>query len=107
MSRNIAPKLLLLTNHSVPATGHHRGNRTMRLVIATALGSTKDARDTLLERGSRYVALCPDLVEPQNYALHAKDGLAAELRGGRNPDWLEPVETAQGTSFQLWRITPE
>jgi len=104
---DIAPKLLFLTHHSVPATGHHRGNGTMRLVIATALGSSDDARAALLERGSRYVAICPDLVEPQNYAFHAKDGFAADLREGRTPDWLQPVATAENTSFKLWRVLPE
>ncbi|MEO1487878.1 MAG: hypothetical protein AAFR88_00360 [Pseudomonadota bacterium] len=103
---DIAPKLLLVSHHSVPATGHHRGNETMRLVIATSLGSTAEARATLSARGSRYLALCPGLVEPRNYALHAPAGFAADLLNDRVPEWLEPIETAEGTSFKLWRIAP-
>ena len=79
----------------------------MRMVIATALGSSEDARATMSERGSRYLALCPDLVEPRNYASAAPQGFAADLREGREPEWLEPIETAEGTSFKLWRIDPE
>ena len=104
---DIAPKLLLVSHHSVLATGHHRGNETMRLVIATALGSSQEARQSLQSRASRYVALCPDLVEPKNYALSAPESFAADLLGGRVPDWLEPIDTAEGTSFRLWRIKPE
>lgn len=103
---DIAPKLLFVSHHSVPATGHHRGNDTMRLVISTALGSTEDAQVTLQSRGSRYFALCPDLTEPTNYAFNAPDSFAADLLTERPPDWMEPIKTAQGTSFKLWRIKP-
>ena len=103
-SLDIAPKLLLTSHHSVPATGHHRGNETMKLVIETSLGSSEEARETLIARGSQYVALCPDLAEPGIYAEAAPAGFTADLMEGRAPDWLEPVPTAQDTSFKLWRI---
>ncbi|MEL6706917.1 MAG: hypothetical protein AAFP79_01445 [Pseudomonadota bacterium] len=104
MPLDIAPRLLLFSHHSVPATGHHRGNDTMRLVIATHLGSAEEARVALQERGSKYYALCPDLVEPNNYAWHSPDSFAADLIADRAPDWLEPISTAEGTTFKLWRI---
>ena len=89
---------------SVPATGHHRGDKAMATVIATSLGSTSSARETLDRRGSLYVALCPNLSEPGNYIHAAPEGFMADLVEGRAPAWLEPVETAQDTSFKLWRI---
>lgn len=101
---DIGPKLLLLTDHSVPATGHHRGNTAMRSVIETALGSADDARAALDERGSFYVALCPNLVEPRNYEAAAPEGFMADLLTGREPDWLTPIETAPDTTFKLWRV---
>ncbi|MEM1197493.1 MAG: hypothetical protein AAGH57_15430, partial [Pseudomonadota bacterium] len=96
--------LLLVSHHSVPATSHHRGNAGMRTVIAAALGSSEAARDTLKARGSLYVALCPGLAEPRNYAHSAPGGFADDLLQGRAPNWLEPIETAPGTSFKLWRV---
>lgn len=104
---DIAPQLLLVSHHWVPATAHHRGDQTIRLVIATSLGPSEAARATLRERGSRYVALCPGLFEPRNYAASASDGFAADLLEGRAPAWLEPIPTAAGTSLRLWRIRPE
>ena len=101
---DISPKILLVSHHSVPATGHHRGNAVMREVIATSIGSSADARQTLAARGSRYVALCPALSEPRNYAAAAPQGFVADLLEGRAPAWLEPVETAEGTSLKLWRV---
>lgn len=104
---DIAPKLLLVSHHSVPATSHHRGNAGMRTVIAAALGSSEAARDTLKARGSLYMALCPGLAEPRNYAHSAPGGFADDLLQGRAPNWLEPIETAPGTSFKLWRVAED
>ncbi|MDJ0978355.1 MAG: hypothetical protein QNI87_07445 [Erythrobacter sp.] len=104
---DIAPTVLLVSHHSVQATGHHRGNEAMREVIDTVLGSSAAARAKLTERGSQYLAVCPDLIEPSNYKESAPDGFMADLLDGREPDWLEPIATAEGTSFKLWRIKPE
>ncbi|MEE4288955.1 MAG: hypothetical protein V2J14_06265 [Erythrobacter sp.] len=104
---DIAPQLLLVSHHTVPATGHHRGNAGMASVIGTMLGSSQAARSRLTARGSDYLALCPGLIEPQNYAGAAPQGFAADLLKGREPDWLEPVATAEGTSLKLWRVRPE
>lgn len=101
---DIAPKLLLVSHHSVPATGHHRGDKSMATVIATSLGSTQAARETFDRRGSKYVALCPNLSEPGNYVHAAPEGFVAALVQDRAPDWLEPIQPADGTSFRLWRI---
>ncbi|MEO0589273.1 MAG: hypothetical protein AAFZ11_01800 [Pseudomonadota bacterium] len=101
---DIAPKLLLVSHHSVIATSHHRGDAGMRVMIATALGSSAEARETLSLRQSRYVALCPGLTEANNYARTAKDGFVADLQNGRVPDWLEPIPMAEGTSLKLWLV---
>ena len=104
---DISPKLLLVSDHTVPATGHHRGNQTMKVVIETALGSSAAAQATLTKRGSRYVALCPNLTEPGNYKGASPNGFMADLLNGNVPDWLEPIPVAEGTSLKLWRVKPE
>ncbi|MEM6857029.1 MAG: hypothetical protein AAF559_04085 [Pseudomonadota bacterium] len=101
---DISPKLLLVSNHTVIATSHHRGDAGMRVMIATALSSSAEASETLEARQTRYVALCPGLSEANNYAREAEDGFVADLQEGRMPEWLEPVPTAEGTSFKLWRV---
>lgn len=104
---DIAPSLILSSHHSVVATGHHRGNEAMRLVIATSLGSSMDAEVSLRQRDTSYLALCPNLVEPRNYARLAPDGFMADLLDGREPDWLAPIPVANGSTLRLWRIKPE
>jgi len=104
---DIAPQLLLDTPHSVIATGHHRGNQAMKLVIETALAPADEAEAMLRARGTRYIALCPDLGEPGIYASTAPAGFMAQLVGGNAPLWLEPISLDTDASFRIWRIRPD
>lgn len=101
---DIGPQLLLDTQHSVIATGHHRGGPGMKVVIETFTGSAGAAHQTALERGSLYLAVCPGLAEAHYYRTAAPDGFMAQLTAGEVPDWLEPVEIPGEGSMQIWRI---
>jgi len=101
---DIAPELLLVSDHSVIATGHHRGDASMRVLIETAIGTTQDARRALSERGSAYVALCPTLGEARTYARMSPDGFVAQLVADEAPGWLDPIPLADGNGLKLWRI---
>lgn len=104
---DIAPELLLTTDHTVIATGHHRGNAGMRVLMETALGSPDEAKAALAKRGTAYVALCPALGEARMYAKIAPEGFVADLIDGDAPGWLEPVALDQGNGLKVWRIRPE
>ncbi len=101
---DISPRLLLETHHSVVATGHHRGEESMVVVIETLTGSTQSAKGVLQTRGSRYVALCPDLHEVALYSYARPDGFAADLMSGQTPDWLEPIELESESGLKAWRV---
>jgi len=104
---DIAPELLLVSDHTVLATGHHRGDAAMKVLIETALGSPEDARETLTTRGTAYVAMCPSLNEPRTYAQMAPQGFAAQLADGQEPHWLELVTMPEEAGLKLWRVRPE
>lgn len=104
---DIAPELLLVSDHTVVATGHHRGHEAMKVLIETALAPEPQAHATLAARGTRYVALCPSLAEARMYAKIAPDGFVAALVKGETPDWLDPVTLEGQSGLQLWRIKPQ
>lgn len=104
---DIAPELLLVSEHSVVATGHHRGHKAMKVLIETAIGTPDEAFETLSKRGSAYVALCPALYEAQTYAAIQPDGFVPQLAKGNVPDWLEPVAMPEGNGLKLWRVKQE
>ena len=101
---DIAPELLLVSDHTVIATGHHRGDAGMKILIETALASAPAAKETLQGRGTAYVALCPDLGEARLYSGVAPDGFIAQLAKGNAPDWLAPITLDPDSKMQLWRI---
>ncbi|MEM7779622.1 MAG: hypothetical protein AAF697_04410 [Pseudomonadota bacterium] len=104
---DIAPELLLVSDHTVLATGHHRGHRAMKVLIETAIGTPQEARRTLAERGATYVALCPSLGEARLYSKIAPEGFVAGLVAGDVPEWLEPIEHEVRSGVMLWQIKPE
>lgn len=104
---DIAPELLLVSDHSVLATGHHRGHASMRVLIVTALASPAKAGQTLRARGIAYVAVCPSKAEVRMYARIAPDGFAAILMSGSAPEWLEPIDAGAGNGLKLWRVRPQ
>lgn len=100
---DIAPELLLHTRHSVIATGHHRGQAGIKATIELFTAPPEKARVMLARRGTAYLALCPDLMETGIYAARNPKGLAAQLRAGSVPAWLDPVDT-RVAGFDLWTI---
>ena len=103
---DISPRLLLETHHSVVATGHHRGEKSMLFVIETLTSPADKAKKALQQRGSNYIALCPDLSEVAMYANSSPDGLAANLISGEAPKWLEPIALEGQNGLKAWLILP-
>ncbi len=101
---DMGPQLLLDTKHTVVATGHHRGQKGIRAVIETFIGTSEEARATLAARGSAYVALCPALIESRYYQSLSGDGFIARLRAGDAPEWLVPIATSEDSDFKVWSV---
>jgi hypothetical protein len=103
---DIGPRLLLETPHTVIASAHHRGEAGMHFAIARFLGSPERARTALLERGTAYVALCPDSGEIARFRSASPHGFLARLADGERFDWLEPLPVPPGSNLAAWRIVP-
>ncbi|WP_108789752.1 hypothetical protein [Erythrobacter sp. Alg231-14] len=104
---DIAPELLMHSDHSVIATGHHRGHTAMRFLIENALASEAEARDALNKRGTQYVAICPTMAEAQMYVRIAPQGFVAALVNDQAPSWLEPVTLSPENGLKLWRVAAD
>ena len=107
---DIGPSILLGTQHSVVATGHHRANLAMNDIIAAFLTAPEAtgpnaARAIIARRGARYVVTCDDLVELHNYAYDARRSLAADLLRRRPPSWLRAVPLGAGAgTLRVWEV---
>ena len=102
---DIGPELLMRTRHTAVASGYHRNNDRMHLVMATFMGSPDAARRAVAETGASYVVGCPGLGETALYAKAAPNGFWARLERGERFDWLQPVPI-RGSPVLAWRVLP-
>lgn len=100
---DMGPDLLIATDRHVLATGHHRGARSMRLVIDAFSGTPEQARAIMRRKRLDYVAICPGVQELDLYRERAPDGFAARLESGRAPGWLAPEPMPAKSGLLLWR----
>jgi hypothetical protein len=87
------------------ASGYHRNNARMHLVMAAFMGSPDAARRAIAESGATYVVGCPGLGETILYDNAAPKGFWARLERGERFDWLQPVPI-RGSPVRAWRVLP-
>ena len=105
---DLGPILLLETRGTVIATAHHRGDKAIRAQIDIMEAQPGTARRLLAERGTAWVAACRAHYELFDHGQYAPGSLAARLRAGAAPEWLEPVVApVDAGTPALWRIRPE
>lgn len=101
---DVGPAILVNTDHSVVATGHHRNQRGILSVISGFTSSPDIAEGILRSTGSRFVAYCASLAEAKLYSKRFPHSLAAALSAGTPPAWLKPVDVGTG-GFRIYKIT--
>ena len=101
---DFGPNILLNSNKGVLATGHHRGAKSMRLVIDAFTGTPDRARAIMRAKGLRYLLICPKVSEMDLYRDRAPTGFAAQLLDGRVPAWLRPVPLPAASGLRMWAL---
>ena len=95
------PFFLAHTGLSVLAGPYHRDNAGNRAVIEGFLAKPDAARAIVRATGALYLAVCGRQTGLESAA--APEGLAAALRDGRVPDWLEPLALGP-TPFRVYAV---
>lgn len=101
---DFGPLILERTRHSVIATGHHRGDTSMRDVIAAFTAPTDTAYHIIARHRPAWLVVCPSAHELELYQQFAPRGFWARLSRDDGPDWLQPVAIAPGSGMKAWRI---
>ncbi len=103
---DIGPMVLAFTPHAVVATGHHRNHMAMNQVISSFAAEPEVAETIVRSTKAQWLLVCPEQPEIGNIAKTRPHSLAAMLRAGRAPTWLQPVKMSAGSAARLYRITP-
>jgi hypothetical protein len=101
---DIGPSIIVLTQHRIIASGHHRNDKAMRDTIRIFMSAPAEAKALMASRSIDYVVVCPGLPETHLYRKQNPHGLWAELEAGRTPPWLEPVRLPGVTRLLVWRV---
>ena len=101
---DLGPAILQRTGHSVIATAHHRNVAGIGTVMRASIAKPDEARRIITATSARYYLTCPGLNEIKRYDRIAPDGLAAQVRAGHVPSWLQPVPVQGLSDMQLYRI---
>jgi hypothetical protein len=99
---DFGPDILVGTDRSVLATGHHRGASAIRKVIDAFSGTPEEARKIMRDNRLRYAIVCPKVQEMDLYRKRAPDGFAVRLLEGRAPAWLRPVPLPAASGLRMW-----
>jgi hypothetical protein len=100
----ITPALLLSTQHSAVASGHHRNASGINDVLKLFLQPPSVGAEILARRKVDYVVTCPGAPESIRFANRGPGGLASMLRAGRAPAWLQPVAVPGMRGLKVWRV---
>lgn len=100
---DIGAHIQAYTNHASVAAGYHRNNRGNRVAIEVFTSDDATARNLTTANGARYVVVCPGLSEMTLLIKMAPGGLAARLKAGDAPNWLEPL-SKDGDALRVFRV---
>ncbi len=103
---DVAPAILVGTDDSVIATGHHRNHHAMHRVLAAFLATSSGAEEIVRKSGATYVVICPTLSEFHNFTRYVPNGFAADLAKNRPISWLEATPQYSSGSMLVYRVKP-
>lgn len=101
---DLGAHVLLLTRHSIIASGHHRNTRGMKLVITGFVASPEEAHAIVSSTSAAFVLMVRSR-ETDNYRKASPGSLAARLWADEPPDWLTPVSVPGLKTLRLYRVS--
>lgn len=100
---NVAAYLIGSTHHSSIGAGYHRSNAANMAVYRFYLSTPERARQIARDWRVDYVIYCPGDFDEVDLGKAFPHSVAAGLRGGHPPAWLEPLQL-RNTPLQLYRV---
>jgi hypothetical protein len=101
---DLGPRLITVTHHDAITGPYHRNAQQILDVMHAWRGNEAIALDTVRRYHVDYVLICPNLSESTIYAVEAPAGFYVQLRDGRVPRWLAPVELPADSPYRMWRV---
>ena len=101
---DMGSRILLTTQHRVLAVPYHRNNKGNLASYRLFMAQPDVAKTMAKDLGASYLAICTKSAEVAILSREAPKGLMAELRDGRVPAWLIPIEKPKGSNVQAFKV---
>jgi hypothetical protein len=101
---DLGPRIITVTHHDAVAGPYHRNGQQIADIMNTFRGGEPQARATLAKYRADYLLICPNSSTTTIFMANAPKGFYAQLKGGRVPGWLTPVELPKDSPFRMWRV---
>lgn len=103
-SIDIAPQVMLRTQHSTVAAPYHRNQAALRGAILAFTAPSAEAQARLGAVKSEYVMICSGTPDIASYASAGEGSLAALLLADRAPNFLVRVAGFDSGALRVWRV---
>jgi hypothetical protein len=102
---DLGPRLIAMTKHSAIAGPYHRnGAAILDIHRAFRATSPEVAHEVMVRHHATLLLVCPGMSETTLYAAQDPQGFYVQLRGGKVPAWLAPVDLPKNSPYKLWRL---
>lgn len=101
---DLGPRLITVTRHNSVTGPYHRNGEQIADVMKAFRGSEAEARAIIAKYKADYLLTCPDSSTTTLFMAGSPKGFYAQLKQGRQPGWLAPVELPADSPFKLWRV---
>lgn len=103
-SIDVAPQVMLRTQHSTVAAPYHRNQVALRGAILAFTAPSAEAQARLDAVKAEYVMICTGTPDIASYASAGEGSLAALLLADRAPNFLVPVAGFDSGALRVWRV---
>jgi len=98
------PRIITVTHHDAVTGPYHRNGQQIADVMNAFRGSADEAHRLIAKYRSTYLLTCPDSSTTTIFMAETPKGFYGQLRAGKVPGWLQPIELPKNSPFRMWRV---
>lgn len=101
---DLGAPILKFTELSVTSAPYHRNSSGILAAIDMFIEDEVTARHAVATMKANYVIACRDSNETKMMLGYGPDGMLAQLRAGKTPDWLEKIDLDTNGVLLVYRV---
>jgi len=101
---DLGAPILNFTDLSVTSAPYHRNASGILAALDMFIQDEATAKRTVTQMKADYVVACADSSETNMMLIYGPDGMLAQLKAGKTPDWLEKIDVDSEGLLLVYRV---